>query len=88
MVCRPPDPVMAPMTLEAYDAQKLDQLSLRLLDVIARLRRVAQISRENGLEKIDLHDHKPREWIARLEKWAQQSSDRVEAAVQRRKALG
>ena len=40
---------------------------MRLLDLAVRLRRIGQIAQENGLEKIDLHDHKPREWIARLE---------------------
>jgi hypothetical protein len=74
------------MTLEAYEPAKLDQLSLRLMDVVCALRRIAAISRENGLEKIALHDHKPREWIARLETWAQESTARVERAAQGQKA--
>jgi hypothetical protein len=73
------------VTLEAYDQQKLDQLSLRLLDLAVRLRRIGQIAEENGIEKIDLHDHKPREWITRLERWAQLSAERVEFTVRGRK---
>lgn len=69
------------MTLEAYDPAKLDQLSLRLMDVVCILRRIAAIARENELEKLVLHDHKPREWIARLETWAQQSAARAEKAA-------
>jgi hypothetical protein len=76
------------MTLEAYDSAKLDQLSLRLMDVVGALRRMAAIARENELQKVVLHDHKPREWIARLETWAQQSSDRVDTALKGRKARG
>ena len=69
------------MTLEAYDPARLDQLSLRLMDVVCQLRHIAAIARENRLEKVVLHDHKAREWIARLETWARQSSQRVQKAA-------
>jgi hypothetical protein len=77
------------MTLEAYDPDRLDQLSLRLMDVVCQLRHIAAIARENRLEKVVLHDHKARDWIARLETWAQQSSQRVQkAAVPKRRSPG
>jgi hypothetical protein len=71
------------MTLEPYDGAQLDQLSLRLLDVVCLLRRMAAATREGSLEKVVLHDRKPLEWIARLETWAEASVTRVEAAALR-----
>jgi hypothetical protein len=55
------------MTLETYDPEKLDQLALRLLDVTGALRQMAAIARKHPEQKIVLQDHKPREWLARLE---------------------
>ncbi len=74
------------MTLEPYDSAKLDQLSLRLLDVVCLLRSMATATRDGVPEKIVIHDRKPLEWIARLEAWAQQSATRVEVAALRQGA--
>jgi hypothetical protein len=57
------------MTLEMYDPQRLDSLSLRVLDVCARLRNLAQKSREEELPPIGLHDRKALEWLEKLEEW-------------------
>jgi hypothetical protein len=76
------------MTLQSYDPPQLDQLSLRLLDVVCTLRRMATATRSSGLEKIVLHDKKPLEWIARLEAWAEISAARAETAALRQRVRG
>ncbi len=57
------------MTLERYDPERLDGLALRVLDVSARLRAMAQQSRNESLPPLDLHDHKALEWLEKLEEW-------------------
>jgi hypothetical protein len=62
------------MTLEAYKPEGLDQLSLRLLDLCARLRTMARRGRQEQLTTLALHDRKALEWIDKLEDWL----DRIE----------
>jgi hypothetical protein len=57
------------MTLEPYDPDRLDDLSLRVLDLCARLRTLAQKSRQEELPAIDLHDRKALEWLEKLDEW-------------------
>jgi hypothetical protein len=57
------------MTLEPYDPDHLDKLSLRVLDLCARLRKLANICREEQLPPIDLHDRKALEWLDKLDDW-------------------
>lgn len=57
------------MTLEPYDPDHLDKLSLRVFDLCARLRKLANICREEQLPPIDLHDRKALEWLDKLEVW-------------------
>jgi len=66
------------MTLEPYDAEQLDQLALRLFDVTAILRKMAENQRQEAVEEFLLHDKKALEWIDRLEQWAR----RAEADMQ------
>jgi hypothetical protein len=73
------------MTLEAYEPEKLDQLALRVLDVAANLRSMANQCRENDLAGPVLHDKKAAEWLAKLEQWSQQAATHVQLrAVQAR----
>jgi len=73
------------MTLEAYDPQRLDALALRVLDVAANLRSMANQCRENNLAGPVLHDKKASEWLAKLEHWSQQATTHVHLrAVQAR----
>jgi hypothetical protein len=58
------------MTLVPYDPDRLDALSLRMLDLCARLRKLAQTSRDERLPAVDLHDRKALEWLEKLEAWA------------------
>jgi hypothetical protein len=62
------------MTLESYNPDDLDELSLRLMDICARLRIMARKSRVEQLPPIALHDRKALEWVTKLEEWL----DRVE----------
>ncbi|MBX3414421.1 MAG: hypothetical protein KF708_17165 [Pirellulales bacterium] len=73
------------MTLEVYDPEKLDQWALRVLDVAANLRHMANQCRENDLAGPVLHDKKASEWLAKLEQWSQQATAHVHLrAVQAR----
>jgi hypothetical protein len=67
------------MTLEPYDPDRLDGMSLRLLDLCTRLRSLAQKSRHEQLPPIELHDRKALEWLDKLEDWL----GRAEAEVGR-----
>jgi len=69
------------MTLKPYDPAMLDQFALRLLDLAAILRKMAQRSREHGLRHFALHDKKAREWIANLERWAEKSQAEMEMRI-------
>ncbi len=70
------------MTLETYDPDRLDALSLRILDLCARLRTLARTSREADLPAVDLHDRKALEWLDKLEKWAITAESEVHRQVQ------
>ncbi len=69
------------MTLKPYDAQMLDDLALRLLDLAALLRRMSSRSRENRIADLAIHDKKAQEWIGNLEHWARKSLADVEMQV-------
>ena len=71
------------MTLEAYDPDRLDALSLRLLDACSRVRALAVLARNEGLERIDLHDRKALEWLENLEAWLHRSEGELHAAAHR-----
>jgi hypothetical protein len=57
------------MTLEPYGPDRLDGLSLRVLDLCCRLRSLAQKSRQEQLPPLELHDRKALEWLDKLEDW-------------------
>ncbi len=67
------------MTLEAYDPERLDALTLRVMDVCGRLRHVARVSREEELPPLALNDRKALELLGKLEEWVY----RVEAELHR-----
>ena len=69
------------MTLKPYDAQMLNEFALRLLDLAAAMRQMAQRSREHHIEDLALHDKKAREWIGNLERWARKSLADVELKI-------
>jgi DnaJ-domain-containing protein 1 len=69
------------MTLELYDPDRLDQLALRLLDLAAIMRDMANRSREHGIADLTIHDKKALDWCAKLDHWAHKSQAEVEIRV-------
>jgi len=65
------------MTLEPYDSQRLDAMTLRMLDLCTRVRRLALRCQEEQLPSIDLHDRKALEWLDKLEDWAYRAEAEV-----------
>ncbi len=57
------------MTLEPYNPDRLDTLALRLLDLCARVRAMARLSRDQQVERLDLHDRKALEYLDKFEEW-------------------
>jgi hypothetical protein len=69
------------MTLEAYDADRLDQLALRMLDSCGRVRDMARQSRDEGLENLQLHDRKALEYLSQIEQWLYKAEAEVKSAA-------
>ena len=69
------------MTLAAFTPDSLDDLALRILDLAGVVRDMANTSRENGLDHMSLHVNKVREWLTRLEDWANDGSAKLETSV-------
>jgi hypothetical protein len=69
------------MTLNPYDPTMLDQFALRLLDLAAEIRQMAQRSREYAIDDFALHDKKSLEWIANLERWVRKAATDLEMRV-------
>ena len=57
------------MTLEAYDPNRLDALALRLLDLCGRVRAMGRLSREQHVDRLELHDRKALEYLDKFEEW-------------------
>lgn len=74
------------MTLQAYDPQKLDEFSLRLLDLAAIVRQMATRSREYAITDIALHDKKALEWCVKLEQWAHKTQADLEVRILQQRA--
>ena len=69
------------MTLEPYNPDRLDTLALRMLDLCARIRTMARQSRAEGVEQLDLHDRKAREYLDRFEEWLYKAEAELPRAV-------
>jgi len=73
------------MTLEPYDAQKLDQTILRIMDIAGELRQISLAKQRDPELPLAMHDKKALLWITQLEQWAADSRMRMERAkIQRR----
>ncbi len=68
------------MTLEPYDADRLDQMALRVLDIAAAIRQMAGVLRLEPEIELAIHDRKSAEWLANLERWAAESQAKLEMA--------
>jgi hypothetical protein len=73
------------MTLRSYDPTRLDQVSLRLLDLCGQIRNLARTCQEHGLGELALHDRKAIQWIEHLELWAREAQARAELAALRQR---
>ena len=73
------------MTLELYDAERLDQTALRILDLAAAIRQMAAVLRVEPDIEFSMHDKKAAEWLANLERWAADSQAKLEVAQIRRR---
>lgn len=71
------------MTLEAYSADRLDELALRMLDCASQVRALANQARAEEVGPIELHDKKALEFLARLEDWIHKSEGTLAVAVRR-----
>jgi len=69
------------MTRQPYNPEKLDLLALRLLDLAAMMRQMANMSREHKIEDLALHDKKAHEWCGSLERWAHKARAELEMKV-------
>ena len=74
------------MTLQTYDPQKLDRFTLRLLDLAAIVRQMANRSREHGIADLALHEKKALEWCVKLEQWAHKTQADLEVRILQDKA--
>ncbi len=73
------------MTLKAYDADRLDQLALRMLDLCGRVRDMARHSRDEGITGLHLHDRKTLEHLDAIEQWLFKAEAEVHAAALRQR---
>jgi hypothetical protein len=74
------------MTLEQYNHEKLDALSLRLVDLASIFRRMSVDCRENDLDGFALHDKKALEWLIKLDDWARECEGRLQTQLVKQKA--
>jgi hypothetical protein len=74
------------MTLAPYTPSQLDQLALRLLDIAAIVREMANSSREHDVTELNLHDKKAQEWCDKLEHWVRRGQADLEVRVRAARA--
>ncbi|OHB69301.1 MAG: hypothetical protein A2V70_08530 [Planctomycetes bacterium RBG_13_63_9] len=74
------------MTLQPYGPEQLDQFALRLLDLAAAMRAMANDSREHEVSDVALHDKKALEWLSRLDDWADKVRADLEVKVRQSRA--
>ena len=69
------------MTLTPFPPPTLDELALRLLDIAAMVRKMANSARENSVQGFQMHGNKAQEWLDHLEQWAHEGSGRLETQI-------
>jgi hypothetical protein len=69
------------MTLVPYNADRLDETALRILDIAARVRKMASIMRREPDVDLAIHEKKAAEWLAHLERWAAESQAKLDLAL-------
>jgi hypothetical protein len=71
------------MTLIPFPPTALDELALRLLDVAATVRKMANSARDNAVQDFQLHGNKAHEWLDHLEQWTYEGAGRLDAQIMR-----
>jgi len=74
------------MTLQTYSPEQLDELALRMLDLAALLRQVAQSARQHEIPSLPIHDKKALDWFAKLESWGRRCQSDMELTLHSAKA--
>ena len=69
------------MTLKPYSPEMLDHFALRLLDLAALVRQMANRSRQYGITDLEVHDKKANEWYHSLERWVRKSQAELEMKI-------
>jgi hypothetical protein len=75
------------MTLKPYNADELDQLALRILDVSCQLRQISIAKRDTPELELAVHEKKALEWLAHLEQWAADARARLDMATIRHRGV-
>jgi len=73
------------MTLQTYSPEKMEKLALRLFDISAQLRGIAQDLRANQLEELRLNDKKALSWCENLEIWALKNRNNLDLVLRQMK---
>ena len=73
------------MTLEPYNPDRLDALSLRLLDLCARVRAMGRLSRDQQVDRLELHDRKALEYLDKFEEWLYKAEAELPRALMKHK---
>jgi hypothetical protein len=73
------------MTLVPYSADQLDETALRVLDIAAKMRQMALVLRNEPEVDLAIHDKKAAEWLAQLERWADESQAKLDLALIKRR---
>lgn len=74
------------MTLQRYSPDELDQFALRLLDLAAMMREMANTSREHGISDLPVHDKKAQEWAAKLADWLHRAQAGLDVRIRQSRA--
>ena len=74
------------MTLHTYGPEKLDELSLRVLDLAVIIRQMAADSREQDISDLPLHDKKALLWLGNMETWAHKGQRDLDIKIHEVKA--
>src|SRR6266571_698575 len=77
----PTEEVGIKMTLEPYNPDQIDRITLRVVDLCCRLRQIAERSRQEQLPNFPLHDKKALEWLCKLEEWVHKAEADLNVAI-------
>ncbi len=76
------------MTIELYNAEKLDQFAMRLFDVAADVRAMARQLSQSEVEEIPLNDKRVQIHLDEIENWAIRSRSKLEIQLRRMEKQG